>query len=152
MPNLEFDQNPNYSYLPELVGHLVGLAHLRAKELWLEQQSSLKLTPKQVVALEFISHNPGVSQNIIAKHIGTAPTVMVGILDVLTVRGFVERLQSETDRRHWHVRVTKQGKKILAELKRLMFEVEKVLQTESGLNQKDWNTLQKLLRKLTSRG
>jgi DNA-binding MarR family transcriptional regulator len=103
-------------------------------------------------AIEFIFHNPGVSQNKIAKHIGTVPTVMVGILDVLTARGFVERVQSKTDRRYWHVRVTKQGKNILAELKRLMFAVEKVLQTESGLNQKDWNTLQKLLQKLTNRG
>jgi DNA-binding MarR family transcriptional regulator len=44
----------------------------------------LQLTPKQFVAMEFISKNPCISQKNIAENIGTAPVVIVGILDSLS--------------------------------------------------------------------
>jgi DNA-binding MarR family transcriptional regulator len=44
----------------------------------------LQSTPKQFVAMEFISKNPCISQKNIAENIGTAPAVMIGILDSLS--------------------------------------------------------------------
>ena len=89
----------DYSYLPDLVGHLLGLAHLRVTQLCTEVMEPLQLTPKQFVALEFIANNPCNSQKKIAEHIGTAPAVMVGILDTLGQRGLVRRVRSRNDRR-----------------------------------------------------
>jgi len=77
------DQPIDYSYLPELLGHLLGLAHLAITQLCTEVMEPLQLTPKQFVAMEFISKNSCISQKNIAENIGTAPAVMVGILSSL---------------------------------------------------------------------
>ena len=52
----------DYSYLTQLVGHLSGLAHLRATQLCSAELAELELTPKQFVALEFISKNQTITQ------------------------------------------------------------------------------------------
>jgi DNA-binding MarR family transcriptional regulator len=44
----------------------------------------LQLTPKQFVAMEFISKNPCISKKNIAENIETDPTMMVGISDSLS--------------------------------------------------------------------
>ena len=141
----------NYSYLPQLVGHLVGLAHLQATQLHTEALAELDLSPKQFVALEFISNNPYISQKEIAHHIGTTPAVMVNILDVLTKRGYVERLRSQQDRRCHFVRLTEAGLAILEDLHRIAFEVETLFSQETGLTLAEREVLIRILRKMTKR-
>jgi hypothetical protein len=79
-----FDKSIDYSFLPELVGHLLGLAQVEITQLCTEVMEPLQSTPKQFVAMEFISKNPCISQKNIAENIGTAPVVIVGILDSLS--------------------------------------------------------------------
>lgn len=141
----------NYSYLPDLLGHLLGLAHLRVTQLCTEVMEPLQLTPKQFVALEFIANNPQISQKKIAKHIGTAPTVMVGILDALGDRGLVRRVRAEHDRRKQYVQLTQAGQESLGEIRRLAFEVEKQYAAETGLSDEERETILKILRKMTGR-
>lgn len=141
----------NYSYLSQLIGHMSGLAHLRATQLFTDELSKLDLTPKQVIALEFISNNPTITQKEIARHIGTTPTVMVGVLDTLTERGFVERLRSAEDRRRHSVVVTNAGQAILPKIKKAAKAVETQLLTESSLTKKEWESLVHLMQKLTNR-
>jgi len=141
----------HYSYLNELVGHLSGLSHLRATQLFTDELSKIQLTPKQAVALEFIAHNPTDSQKQIAAHIGTTPTVMVGVLDVLTERGLVERVRSEADRRRHTVRLTENGKAIRLNIEQAAFAVEKHLMAESELTPAEWEQLIHLMQKLTNR-
>lgn len=144
-------QEINYSYLPNLVGHLLGLAHLRVTQLCTEVMEPLQLTPKQFVALEFISNNPCVSQKDIAEHIGTAPPVMVGILDALGERGLTQRVRAKHDRRKQYVRLTSAGKDSLAEIRRLAFDVEMQYAEETGLTKSERETILKILRKMTNR-
>lgn len=141
----------NYSYLPSLMGHLAGLAHLRATQLCTEELATLALTPKQFVTLEFIAHNTTVSQREIADHVGTTPTVLVGVLDALTERGFVQRVRSSTDRRRHSVALTEQGEAIRPKIKAAAHAVEQRLQAESGLDSAEWQTLIHLMQKLTHR-
>ncbi len=144
-------QHIDYSYLSELVGHLVGLAHLRATQLHTEMLSDLALTPKQFVALEFISNNPHISQKEIAHHIGTTPAVMVNILDALTDRGLVERVRAAEDRRRHYVRLTEAGIALLVELRRIALEMEVVFAEEAGVTAEERETLIQILRKITKR-
>ena len=143
--------NQDYSYLPRLNGHLMGLAHLRATQLFTEQLSPLQLTPKQAIALEFIANNPTISQREIAEHIGTTPTVLVGVLDALTKLGLVQRIRSEVDRRRHSVRTTAEGENIRPEIAQAAQAVEAQLQAESELSAEEWQTLNKLMQKLTQR-
>lgn len=141
----------NYSYLTGLIGHMSGLSHLRATQLFTEELSGLELTPKQVIALEFIANNRTVSQKEIAAHIGTTPTVMVGILDALSKRGLVERVRSAEDRRRHTVAVTTAGHKTLPKIETAAKAVESRLLAESNLTATEWDQLVLLMQKLTDR-
>jgi DNA-binding MarR family transcriptional regulator len=145
------DKPIDYSYLPELVGHLLGLAHLRISQLCTEVMEPIRLTPKQFVTLEFISKNPCISQKNIAENIGTAPAVMVGILDALSQRGLLERKRSPHDRREYYVQLTSKGVSMLAEIRRMAFEVEDLYQQKTGLTDKERATILPILRKMTNR-
>ena len=141
----------DYSYLPELVGHLLGLAHVAITQLCTEVMEPLKLTPKQFVAMEFISKNPCISQRNIAENIGTAPAVMVGILDDLSKRGLLKRKRSPHDRREYYIQLTPKGMSMLAEIRRMAFEVEDLYQEKTGLTDEERATILPILRKITNR-
>ncbi len=141
----------DYSYLPELVGHLLGLAHLEITQLCTEVMEPLQLTPKQFVAMEFISKNPCISQKNIAENIGTAPAVMVGILDYLSGRQLLKRVRSPHDRREYYVQLTPKGADMLGEIKRMAFEVEDLYQEKTGLTDEERATILPILRKITNR-
>lgn len=144
-------QTIDYSYLPELVGHLLGLAHVRATQLCIEIMQPLDLTPKQVVTLEFVSKNPEIPQKDIAYHVGTSPPMMVNILDELDERKLVRRVRSQDDRRRQYVHVTKKGAALLEEIKKKAFEVEDVFAAEANLTGDEREVLLKLLKKLANR-
>ena len=145
------DKPIDYSYLPELVGHLLGLAHVAITQLCTEVMEPLKLTPKQFVAMEFISKNPCISQKNIAENIGTAPAVMVGILDDLSKRGLLKRKRSPHDRREYYVQLTPKGMSMLAEIRRMAFEVEDLYQEKTGMTDEERATILPILRKITNR-
>jgi DNA-binding MarR family transcriptional regulator len=145
------DKPIDYSYLPELVGHLLGLAHLAITQLCTELMEPLQLTPKQFVAMEFISKNPCISQKNIAENIGTAPPVMVGILDDLSKRGLLKRKRSPHDRRAYYVLLTPKGMSMLQEIRRMAFEVEDLYQEKTGMTDEERATILPILRKITNR-
>lgn len=145
------DKPIDYSYLPELVGHLLGLAHVAITQLCTEVMEPLQLTPKQFVAMEFISKNPCNSQKYIAENIGTAPAVMVGILDDLSKRGLLKRERSPHDRREYYVQLTPKGMSMLAEIRRLAFKVEDLYQKKTGMTEEERATILPILRKITNR-
>ena len=145
------DKPIDYSYLPELVGHLLGLAHVAITQLCTEVMEPLRLTPKQFVAMEFISKNPCISQKTIAENIGTAPAVMVGILDDLSKRGLLKRKRSPHDRREYYVQLTPKGMDMLDEIRRMAFEVEDLYQEKTGMTDEERATLLPILRKITNR-
>lgn len=141
----------DYSYLPELVGHLLGLAHVRVTQLCTEVMQPLDLTPKQFVTLEFVSKNPNIPQKDIAFHVGTSPTVIVGILDTLTKRKLVKRVRSKDDRRCQFVQITTKGEAMLGIIREKAFEVEDLFAAETGLNETERETLLELLQKVANR-
>jgi DNA-binding MarR family transcriptional regulator len=145
------DKPIDYSYLPELIGHLLGLAHLEVTKLCTEVMEPLQLTPKQFVAMEFISKNPCISQKNIAENIGTAPAVMVGILDYLSERQLLKRVRSPHDRREYYVQLTPKGMDMLADMRRMAFEVEHLYQEKTGLTEAERETILPILRKITNR-
>jgi DNA-binding MarR family transcriptional regulator len=145
------DKPIDYSYLPELVGHLLGLAHVAITQLCTEVMEPLQLTPKQFVAMEFISKNPCISQKNIAENIGTAPAVMVGILDYLSKRKLLKRVRSPHDRREYYVQLTPKGMDMLEEIRRMAFEVEDLYQERTGMTDEERATILPILRKITNR-
>lgn len=141
----------DYSYLRDLTGHLLGLAHVRHTQLCTEVMHPLELTPKQFVTLEFVSNNPKIPQKEIAHHVGTSAPMLVSILDYLTKRHLIKRIRSQHDRRHQFVQITVQGMALLDEIKQKAFEVEDIFAAEMGLTQDERETLLTLLKKVANR-
>lgn len=141
----------NYSYLPELSGHLLGLAHLYSTRICNSCMAEVGLTTKQFVALEFIASNPHMSQREVAEQIGVTSQLMVNILDFLTKRGYVQRVRSTTDRRQHTIEITSAGKTLLPKIQKLAFDVESQFAAETGLTSEEMGTLIAILRKATKR-
>ena len=141
----------NYSYLPELTGHLLGLAHLKSTRICNSCMAEVGLTTKQFVALEFIASNPQMSQREIAEQIGVTSQLMVNILDFLTDRGLVQRVRSTKDRRQHTIQITPAGEGLLPKVHRLAFEVESLFAADTGLTTAEMETLITILRKATGR-
>lgn len=152
--NSQFDKQStaiNYSYLPELSGHLLGLAHLQSTRICNARMADVGLTTKQFVALEFIARNPHISQREIAEQVGVTSQLLVNILDFLSKRGFVERVRSTVDRRQHTIQITSSGRSILPKVRELAFEVESAFEDETGLSAEEMQTLISILRKAMKR-
>ena len=143
--------NLNYSYLPEIIGHLSSLVFVRATDIAMAHLSELGLTTKEFVTLEFIGNNSEASQSEIAEATGTKPQLLVKILDDLTKRGLLKRERSETDRRRQHVRLTAKGEQLRDRIRELAFAADQALLDEAAITPKEKETLLRLMQKLANR-
>ena len=76
---------------------------------------------------------------------------MVGILDTLSERGLLKRKRSPHDRREYYVQLTQKGLEMLAEIRRMAFEVENLYQKKTGMTDEERETILPILRKITNR-
>ncbi|MEM7346693.1 MAG: MarR family transcriptional regulator [Chloroflexota bacterium] len=144
-------QQSNYSYLPDLVGHLSSLLFVRATDIALKHLAELNLTTKEFVTLEFVANNPQASQTIIARETGTKPTLLVKILDDLTQRGLLIREQLPHNRRRHQVRLTDAGEQLRDRIRELAFAADEELLEAASFSAEEKQALLELLRKLTDR-
>lgn len=109
----------NTGILDNLIGY-----HLRRAQIGLFQHFSdhLDNNPSQfgVISLgqfgilQFIHANPGLSQTTLGNAMGIERSTVVGAIDKLQARKFVERQPSPTDRRTNALKLTAHGLKALA--------------------------------------
>ncbi len=136
----------DHGVLEECIGYNLRISYALASQLFARAFEDQELAPIQFAALEFIARNPHLSQREIARHIGTAPTVLVKPLDKLEKRGLISRLRSTDDRRRSRVRLTPAGEELLKDARQRILGVEARL-TEN-LSAEESRALLELLRKL----
>src|SRR5690242_4563358 len=96
---------------PALVLHKLGNEVLARAEGPL---AAIGLSGRQYVVLAVMDSDEPASQLELANLTGLLPAQVVPVLDELEARGLVERRRSETDRRRSVVRVTGDGRALLA--------------------------------------
>lgn len=138
----------DHGILKECIGYNLRISYALAGQLFARAFEDQELAPIQFAALEFIAHNPHLSQREIAGFIGTAPTVLVKPLDKLEKRGLISRIRSTDDRRRARVRITGEGEELLAEARRRIHSVED--QLTEHLTGEERQTLLRLLKKLSA--
>lgn len=74
----------------------------------------LDLTASQFGVLEALHHLGPLYQKDLAKKILKSAGNITMVVDNLEKRGYVERLRDEQDRRHYFVRITAAGKRLIA--------------------------------------
>lgn len=111
-------QNPSRLAQGELSG-LIGYRLRRAQqELFRDFAASIPdLSPGRAGLLMLIEANPGVTQSRLAQAMALDRSTMVGVLDALEARGWLERRKG-ADRRTNGLWLTRSGRVLLARVKR----------------------------------
>jgi MarR family transcriptional regulator, lower aerobic nicotinate degradation pathway regulator len=76
------------------------------------------LHPMHFGMLSIIAAEEPVSQQELSRRTGIDPSTMVARMDVLEEHGLVERPRSVLDRRNYEIRLSQQGRKLLAQLQK----------------------------------
>lgn len=98
-----------------------------AAQAFAERIATLDLTPPQTGLLSAIAQQPGSSQQALAKHLDTAATRLVALVDGLEQRGLVERRRNPNDRRLHAVHLTESGESLMADIAHIAREHDDAL-------------------------
>ena len=96
-----------------------------------------------LTVLALIAANPGSSQTALAGRAGLNKSALVGIVEALEQRGFVDRDRAASDRRRYRVSVTAEGEQAMRALFALVDSEEQPIR--DALGKRDMITLLALL-------
>jgi DNA-binding MarR family transcriptional regulator len=119
-----------------------------AAERFGERAAALDFTRPQAGLLRLISREPGLSQQAVARRLGTPPSRLVALVDGLEQRGLIERRRNPGDRRNYALHPTAAGEQAMAALGRASLEHEQAI--TAPLTPAERAQLSKLLGKLAS--
>jgi len=102
-----------------------------------ERLASLELSPPHAGILRALSRSAGLSQQELASMLNIHTSRLVALLDELETRGFVERRESEDDRRTYALHLTDGGRAILSEIGRIAREHQESLLASLGKDERE---------------
>lgn len=91
------------------IGHLIRRTFQIAQALFIDETSSLDLTPVQYAALKAIIMTPGIDQASLSRFISFDKTTLVKVLHRLVEKGLITRVRSTADRRRHLLSATELG-------------------------------------------
>ncbi|GBE67492.1 hypothetical protein MFM001_39540 [Mycobacterium sp. MFM001] len=97
----------------EGVGFLLRQLGFYSTTVFAEQLATLDLTAAHAGILRAIAAETGRSQHDLSAYLGVVPGRLVGYLDELEERGYVERRRNCGDRRRNALYITAEGKKLM---------------------------------------
>jgi len=130
--------------VPFLLNHLGGIS---SRE-WSARLAREGLEPREVMLFRFVAVSEGLSQREVGQVIGLPDSRIVGLVDRLEQRGWIERRTSDRDRRTHALHVTSSGRKVLERVEALSLEHEKAL--TRGLNRAERASLLDLLKRMVA--
>jgi DNA-binding MarR family transcriptional regulator len=92
-----------------------------------ERAAALGFTRPQAGLLRLISREPGQSQQVVARVLGTPPSRLVALVDDLEERGLVERRRNPGDRRNYELHLTAAGHQAMTGLDQAAAEHEQAI-------------------------
>ena len=119
-----------------------------AAERFGERAAALDFTRPQAGLLRLISREPGLSQQAVARRLGTPPSRLVALVDGLEQRGLIERRRNPGDRRNYALHPTAAGEQAMAALGQASLEHEQAI--TAPLTPAERAQLSKLLGKLAA--
>jgi DNA-binding MarR family transcriptional regulator len=101
---------PRGSSAPAFLLAQVG-AHAGAK--FAERLRPLGLSPAHAGILRILEASPAITQQVLARALGSPASRLVALVDELESKGLIERQEDETDRRRYALLLTAKGKSTL---------------------------------------
>ncbi len=130
------------------IAFLIAQLGAYAAERFGERAAALDFTRPQAGLLRLISREPGLSQQAVARRLGTPPSRLVALVDGLEERGLIERRRNPGDRRNYALHPTAAGQQAMAALGQVSLEHEQAI--SAPLTQAERAQLSKLLGKLAA--
>ena len=118
--------------LSERLGYFVRRVQVWVFQDFIRRLSSIDVSPAQFSVLVVIAANAGLSQSQLALTLGIERARLVRLLHRLEWRGLVQRLPSSADGRRHSLRLTRDGRKLLARAKALSAQHEAALKEKFG--------------------
>jgi len=130
------------------IAFLVAQLGAYAADKFGERAAALDFTRPQAGLLRLISREPGLSQQAVARRLGTPPSRLVALVDDLEQRGLVERRRNPGDRRNYALHPTAAGEQAMAALSQASLEHEQAI--SAPLTEAERAQLSSLLGKLAA--
>jgi DNA-binding MarR family transcriptional regulator len=115
---------------------------------WKARLAPLGLDPRQVMVLRRLAGDEGRSQQALGDALQIPPSRMVALVDALEQRGLLLRRPSPSDRRVRTLHLTKEGRRLLGEIREISVEHEQ--QLCGGLQPAEREQLLTLLNRLAA--
>ncbi|MGC2780761.1 MAG: MarR family transcriptional regulator [Bradyrhizobium sp.] len=133
-------------------GHLARRFQQIAVAVFLAEvdAAGFDLTPVQYAALAAIATNPAIDQITLAGLIAYDRTTITGVIDRLAQKGLVVRQASARDRRSRELRITDDGRRILATITPAVEAAQRLM--VRGLTEEEAGELIRLLQKAIAAG
>jgi MarR family transcriptional regulator, lower aerobic nicotinate degradation pathway regulator len=107
---------PETYRLEAQIGHLLRRAHQRHVAIFLAEMGEDGPTPTQFAALVKLGESRELSQNHLGRLTGMDPATTKGVVTRLIERGLIERAQDPTDQRRVRLRLSGEGRALVARL------------------------------------
>jgi len=124
------------------------MAQIASFQSYARHAQGIGLSPGRFAALILIDRNPGISQTMLSRAIGSDKSTLTPVLDDLVKRGLISRGRTRADRRIYQLKLTDQGRKAMRAMH------ERAQRHESGLDEivgSDERALfMKILRKISA--
>ena len=118
--------------LNERLGYFVRRVQVWVFQDFIRRLASLDISPAQFSVLVVIGANSGLSQSQLAATLGIERARLVRLLHRLEQRSLTQRLPSSADGRRHALRLTRDGKTLLARAKALAAQHEAALRQKIG--------------------
>ncbi len=130
----------------ETLAFLLSQVGARSAQLFAEQLEPIGVTPRAYGVLSALAGADGQSQQQLADALGMHRNNMVGLIDDLEAKRWVRRRRSPTDRRAFALRLTPEGRAVVARVGEQLPALEAMLVAELRPDERD--TLAVLLARI----
>ena len=93
--------------------HLLHRAGQRAGDVFSDEMSRVKLTPRQYAVLVSVAENEGLSQTGLVERTGIDRSTLADIIRRMLRKGLLQRKRTKEDARAYSVRLTEEGRHLL---------------------------------------
>ena len=93
--------------------HLLHRAGQRAGDVFSDEMSRVKLTPRQYAVLVSVAENEGLSQTGLVERTGIDRSTLADIIRRMLRKGLLQRKRTKEDARAYSVRLTEEGRQLL---------------------------------------
>jgi DNA-binding MarR family transcriptional regulator len=140
------DSTVDASYLQTLMGYNARRATLVIISLFLERMATYGLRPVDFSVLSLILHNPGITSRQLCSTLSILPPNLVGMINTLEKRQWVERKPHPSDGRALGLHLTAQGEALMQEAEQTAADLE--VEATGKLTATERQTLKRLLQKI----